>query len=297
MPYNLPATRLLMNRLRQVMAEEGETRSRLDKVVRLIASTMVADVCSIYLRLQDGGLLLIATEGLKADAVAATRLTANEGLVGLVARRAEPMAIQDAPRHPSFSYRPETGEDPFHAFLGVPILRGGRVIGVLTVQNRTERAYDDEEVDNLQTIAMVLAEIVDRINPDALNNGGTDEKRERNTASLEGRVFCEGLGYGRAVLHDPVVPAAKFFAADQVTESHRLSEGMAELKASIDRMMSLDGAALGEDPRDVMETYRLLAHDPSWAEKLQEGVKSGLSAEASVDRARREHRARLQSAR
>ena len=182
MPYNLPATRLLMNRLRQVMAEEGETRSRLDKVVRLIASTMVADVCSIYLRLQDGGLLLIATEGLKADAVAATRLTANEGLVGLVARRAEPMAIQDAPRHPSFSYRPETGEDPFHAFLGVPILRGGRVIGVLTVQNRTERAYDDEEVDNLQTIAMVLAEIVDRINPDALNNGGTDEKRERNTA-------------------------------------------------------------------------------------------------------------------
>jgi len=296
MPYNLPATRLLMNRLRQVMAEEGETRSRLDKVVRLIASTMVADVCSIYLRLQDGALLLIATEGLKADAVAATRLSANEGLVGLVARRAEPMAIQDAPRHPSFSYRPETGEDPFHAFLGVPILRGGRVIGVLTVQNRTERAYDDEEVDNLQTIAMVLAEIVDRINPDALNNGG-DEKRERNTVSLEGRVFCDGLGYGRAVLHDPVVPAAKFFAADQRTESERLSEGMKELKASIDRMMALDGATLGEDPRDVMETYRLLAHDPSWAEKLQEGVKSGLSAEASVDRARREHRARLQSAR
>jgi phosphotransferase system, enzyme I, PtsP len=296
MPYNLPATRLLMNRLRQVMAEEGETRSRLDKVVRLIASTMVADVCSIYLRLQDGALLLIATEGLKADAVAATRLTVNEGLVGLVARRAEPMAIQDAPRHAAFSYRPETGEDPFHAFLGVPILRGGRVIGVLTVQNRTERAYDDEEIDNLQTIAMVLAEIVDRIDPDALNNGGS-EKRERNTASLKGRVFCEGLGYGRAVLHDPVVPAAKFFAADQMTESKRLSEGMAELKASIDRMMALDGAALGEDPRDVMETYRLLAHDPSWAEKLQEGVRSGLSAEASVDRARREHRARLQNAR
>ncbi|CAN0411755.1 unnamed protein product, partial [Scytosiphon promiscuus] len=178
MPYNLPATRLLMNRLRQVMAEEGETRSRLDKVVRLIASTMVADVCSNDLRLQGGALLLIATEGLKADAVAATRLSVNEGLVGLVARRAEPMAIQDAPRHPSFSYRPETGEDPFHAFLGVPILRGGRVIGVLTVQNRTERAYDDEEIDTLQTIAMVLAELVDRLDPAALNNGG-NEKRER----------------------------------------------------------------------------------------------------------------------
>ncbi|HPE49583.1 MAG TPA: GAF domain-containing protein, partial [Hyphomonas sp.] len=115
-----------MNRLRQIMAEDGETRSRLDNVVRLIASTMVADVCSIYLRHRGGTLVLIATEGLKPEAVGNTRLGPNEGLVGFVARRAEPIAIQDAPRHPAFSYRPETGEDPFHAFLGVPILRGGR---------------------------------------------------------------------------------------------------------------------------------------------------------------------------
>ena len=296
MAYNLPATRLLMNRLRQMMAEDGETRSRLDNVVRLIASTMVADVCSIYLRDRGGQLILIATEGLKPEAVGNTRLSSNEGLVGLVSRRAEPMAIQDAPRHPSFSYRPETGEDPFHAFLGVPILRGGRVIGVLTAQNRTERVYGDEEIDTLQTIAMVLAEIVDRIDPEHLDNGNGHE-RTRNLASLRGRVFCEGLGYGRAVLHDPVVPAAKFFAGDQELEAERLTRAMLDLKKSIDRMMAIDGAVLGDDPRDVMETYRLLAHDPSWAEKLQEGVRSGLSAEASIDRARREHRARLQSAR
>jgi phosphotransferase system enzyme I (PtsP) len=206
------------------------------------------------------------------------------------------MAIQDAPRHPSFSYRPETGEDPFHAFLGVPILRGGRVIGVLTAQNRTERVYGDEEIDTLQTIAMVLAEIVDRIDPEHLDNGNGHE-RTRNPVSLRGRVFCEGLGYGRAVLHDPVVPAAKFFASDQALEADRLTRALSGLRKSIDRMMAIDGAVLGDDPRDVMETYRLLAHDPSWAEKLQEGVRSGLSAEASIDRARREHRARLQSAR
>ena len=296
MPYNLPATRLLMNRLRQVMAEDGDTRFRLDQVVRLIASTMVADVCSIYLRINGGELLLIATEGLKPEAVSTTRLGANEGLVGLVAKRAEPMAIQDAPRHPSFSYRPETGEDPFHAFLGMPILRGGRVLGVLTVQNRTERAYGDDEIDTLQTIAMVLAEIVDRMDPEHISNGDS-HKRERNLATLSGRVLCEGLGYGRAVLHDPVVPAAKFFAADQQLEALRLTEALKGLRESVDNMMALDGAKLGDDPRDVMETYRLLAHDPSWAEKLREGVRSGLSAEASVDRARREHRARLQSAR
>lgn len=296
MPHNLPATRVLMNRLRRVMAEEGSTRTRLDQVVEMIASTMVADVCSIYLRLVSEELLLIATEGLKPESIHATRLKAGEGLVGMVSDRAEPIAIQDAPRHPNFSYRPETGEDPFHAFLGVPILRSGRVVGVLTVQNRTERLYADDEIDTLQTIAMVLAEIVDRIDPENLASGGS-EKRERRQANLRGRILSDGLGYGRAILHDPVVPAAKFFALDQASELARLTTGLEALKESIDRMLYLDGAALGEDPRAVMETYRLLAQDPSWKEKLQEGVRSGLTAEASVDRARREHRARLQSAR
>jgi phosphotransferase system enzyme I (PtsP) len=137
MPYNMTATRVLMNNLRQVMAEDGDTRSRLDHVVRLIAGAMVADVCSVYLREADGAHLLIATEGLKPEAVNKTRMSPGEGLVGYVARTAEPIAIEDAPRHPAFSYRPETGEDPFHAFLGVPILRTGGVTGVLVVQNRT----------------------------------------------------------------------------------------------------------------------------------------------------------------
>ncbi|MBK8198544.1 MAG: phosphoenolpyruvate--protein phosphotransferase [Acidobacteria bacterium] len=298
MPYNMPATRVLMNNLRQVMAEDGDTRSRLDHVVRLIATTMVADVCSIYQREPGGALLLIATEGLKPEAVGKTRLEAHEGLVGFVARTAEPIAIEDAPRHPSFSYRPETGEDPFHAFLGVPILRTGGVTGVLVVQNQTERTYREEEVDTLQTIAMVLAEIVHTLTLQPAQQASSD-RRSRAAAggNLKGRIFCEGLGYGRALLHDPVVPAAKFFAADQAAEADRLNTGLKDLRASIDRMMLIDGAALGEDPRDVMEAYRLLAYDTSWAEKLHEGIRSGLSAEASVDRARREHRARMQSAR
>lgn len=287
-----------MNNLRQVMAEDGDTRSRLDHVVRLIASTMVADVCSIYLREPEGSLLLIATEGLKPEAVNKTRMASSEGLVGFVARTAEPIAITDAPRHPSFSYRPETGEDPFHAFLGVPILRTGGVTGVLVVQNKTERTYRDEEVDTLQTISMVLAEIVHTlVLAPAPQNAPERRVRGPGGGNLRGRVFCEGLGYGRAVLHDPVVPAAKFFASDVSAEAERLNAGLIGLRASIDRMMLIDGAALGGDPRDVMEAYRLLAEDPSWAEKLHEGIRSGLSAEASLDRARREHRARLQNAR
>ncbi|HAY06213.1 MAG TPA: phosphoenolpyruvate--protein phosphotransferase, partial [Hyphomonas sp.] len=298
MPYNLPATRVLMNNLRQVMAEDGDSRSRLDHVVRLIASTMVADVCSIYLREAEGSLLLIATEGLKREAVNKTRMASSEGLVGFVARTAEPIAIEDAPRHPAFSYRPETGEDPFHAFLGVPILRTGGVTGVLVVQNRTERNYREEEIEALQTIAMVLAEIVHTLVLVPAQPAASDRRsRGAGGGNLKGRIFCEGLGYGRAVLHDPVVPAAKFFAADQAAEAARLDQGLIDLRASIDRMMMIDGAALGEDPRDVMEAYRLLAYDTSWSERLHEGIRSGLSAEASIDKARREHRARMQSAR
>ncbi|MEO1473323.1 MAG: phosphoenolpyruvate--protein phosphotransferase [Pseudomonadota bacterium] len=289
---------MLLNRLRQMMATEGSTRDRLDKVVQLIAGNMVADVCSIYLRTPEDELELVATEGLRAEAVSSTRMRFDEGLVGQIAMTAAPISIQDAPRHPAFSYRPETGEDPYHAFLGVPLLRGGRVVGVLTMQNRTERVYGDEEVEALETIAMVLAEVV-------ANEAQGDDTfalpsvamKDQRPATLRGRVLSEGIGVGQARLHDPVVPAAKFFAENPATEARRLDEALDDLKASVERLLTSEISALGDDPRDVMETYKLLANDPSWAEKLHEGVRGGLSAEASVDRVRREHRARMESSR
>ncbi|MEL6662365.1 MAG: phosphoenolpyruvate--protein phosphotransferase, partial [Pseudomonadota bacterium] len=283
-----------MNRLRQMMAAGGEAGERLDKVVKLIAGTMVADVCSIYLRTNDDMLELIATEGLRAEAVSRTRLALDEGLVGQIAISAAPLAIQDAPRHPAFSYRPETGEDPYHAFLGVPILRSGRVTGVLTVQNRTARVYGEDEIETLQTIAMVLAEVLATVADErrAIQNDDTVLR----PASFEGRSLCGGIGIGEAVFHDPVVPAAKFFSGDTEGETDRLQAALNDLRVSVDTMVTIDTGALMGEPREVLETYRLLAHDPAWAERLQEGVQGGLTAEAAVDRARREHRARLETA-
>ncbi len=297
MPFSYSSPRLLMNRLRQLMAEGGKARDRLEKVVEMIAGTMVADVCSIYLRTTDDELELVATEGLRSEAVSTTRLRLDEGLVGHIARSARPLSIQDAPRHPDFSYRPETGEDPYHAFLGVPILRGGRVTGVLTVQNRTERVYDEDEIESLETIAMVLAEVIAAEMPRDSSAIAGVEVRPSRPVRLEGRILCEGLGMGRARLHDPVVPAAKFFAADPQSELKRLEEALDKLRDAVDRMLNAEGGELWGDPRDVLETYRLLADDPSWAERLSDGIRGGLSAEASIDRARREHRARLENAR
>lgn len=283
--------RLLLSRLRALMANKTEDPNRLDRVVELVANTMVADVCSIYLSAEDKSLLLVATQGLRKEAVGRTRLAENEGLVGLVSSTARPKRLTDAFSHPRFSYRPETGEDPFHSFMGVPILRGGRVLGVLVVQNRTERAYDDEEVEALQTIAMVLAELVGSA-ADAL--GGT---RQTRPAELHGRALNEGLAVGTAWLHDPVVPPARLFAADPEREERRLTEALDALRLSIDAMLSRAGGVLFGESLEVLDTFRLFAHDPSWAARLLEAVRSGLSAEAAVDRVRREHRARLESAR
>lgn len=280
-----------MNRLRSVMAAEADTEARLMKVVRLIAGTMVADVCSVYRRTDDQRMELIATEGLREDAIHRTFLAIDEGLVGQIAQTAQPLSIQDAPRHPNFSYRPETGEDPYHAFLGVPILKGGRVIGVLTVQNRTERIYQDDEIDSLQTIAMVLAEIVPS---DAVSTEQEETTRDGRPVNLQGRSLCGGLGMGRVRLHDPVIPAARFFAEDPEIEEDRLESALEELHLSIDRLLAAEIGGLWGEPREVIEAYKLLASDPTWAEKLREGVRGGLSAEASIDRLRREHRARFE---
>src|SRR5246127_4671332 len=152
--------RSLLKQIREALAGGGPAQARLDMVVRIIARSMVAEVCSLYMRRASGEMELFATEGLDPKAVHVTRMKPGEGLVGEIMRMGRPLNLADAPEHPAFSYRPETGEDPYHAFLGVPLLRGGRAIGVLVVQNRTERVYTEDEVEDLQIVAMVLAEMV-----------------------------------------------------------------------------------------------------------------------------------------
>ena len=286
-----------MSRLRDMMADGGGNDTRLSNIVRLIANTMVADVCSLYLRAQDGSFELMATQGLDPRAVGRTRLQPSEGLVGQVAKTARALSVQDAPLQPNFAYRPETGEDPYRAFLGVPLLKSGRVIGVLVVQNETDRVYDEEEIETLQTIAMVLTEMVATGTGEDTGGPGGLRLRQSGPLELRGRVLSGGIAMGPAVLHDPVVPATKFFAPDVDRELERLERGLAALHASIDDLMARDGAPLWGETRDVLETFRLMAQDPSWTNRLADAVGSGLSAEAAVDRVRQEHRVRLGNAR
>lgn len=292
---NVPGSRVLLRKLREIMEAGGSAQDRLNRLVSMIAATMVADVCSIYLK-RGGFNELFATEGLKPEAVHRTRLKSGEGLVGLVDETGTPLNLADAPHHTRFSYRPETGEDPYMSFLGVPIVRSERVFGVLVVQNRVARVYGDDEVEALQTIATVLAEIVASGafgDPEALKGV---EVRPSGAEVLRGRSFSEGLAIGVAVLHEPHAPLGRVIADDPVQEEKRLEAALIEVRAQLEKMLHGDQGRLSGESRDVLETAVLMSHDPSWETRLRAGVKAGLSADASVERVRMEHRGRLNAA-
>jgi phosphotransferase system enzyme I (PtsP) len=286
--------RLLLRRLREIMAEQTSAQMRLDKLVTVIASNMVAEVCSIYLRRAGKILELFATEGLNRAAVHNTRLKEGEGLVGLVSETAEAVNLSDAPADPHFSYRPETGEDPYKSFLGVPIVRGGQVFGVLTVQNKAERIYAEEEVEALQTVAMVLAEVVAQ--GGFFNVAELDEPELRidRPRKFVGDGLSEGVAVGRVVLHEPRVRVERMIADNPVAELKRLEEAIGSLRESVDEMLTSSELDLTGEGREVIEAYRLFAYDQGWRQRMRDAVRTGLTAEAAVERVQDETRLRVQ---
>ena len=291
--------RKLMQAIRQAMAGTESVQKRLDEFVSAIQSSMQVKVASIYLLRPGAELELSATEGLKKSAVHKTRMKPGEGLVGHVALTARPLNLADAPRHPLFSYRPETGEDPFNSFLGVPILRGGRTLGVLVVQSIQARTFTEAEVEDLLTVAMVLAEII----IDDERVGGKKAALKGITLApvkpekFEGKAFAPGLVQGSAHLHLPPVAPSNLLAESIPVEQARLEEGIKILRASVDAMVSGEAASLSRASKEIYETYRMFAYDRKWVGRLREAVSSGLTSEAAVERVRNEHRARLMKAR
>ena len=288
----LGGPRVLLRRLREVMAEPVSAQDRLDKVVVLIAANMVAEVCSVYVLRVDGTLELYATEGLKREAVHETVLKADEGLVGLVASEANPINLSDAQNHPAFSFRPETGEEIYHSFLGVPVLRAGNTLGVLTVQNRARRTYTEEEEEALQTTAMVLAEMIASGELSSLARPGA-EPAARHAMHFTGTSLSDGIALGHVVLHEPRVVITNVIADDVPRELKRLDVAIATLRADLDRMVEHRDVADGGEHRDVLEAYRMFSYDQGWLHKIREAVGTGLTAEAGAERVQSDTRARM----
>ena len=288
--------RTALRRLRQVMAGTGSAQDRLNEIVKIVAAEMAAEVCSIYVQRAGDILELFATQGLNPDSVHVTRLQLGEGLVGTVALTAEPLNLPDAQAHPNFSYRPETGEEVFASLLGVPVIRGGRVRGVLVIQNGDKRTYADEEEEALQIIAVVIAEIIvsgNLVTADekAQLGGGRSFRSSRHA----GLAINSGPAVGQAVLHTPNVSIRQMFADDTETEHERLRESMATMHAAIDELLASSRLRADGEHRDVLDSYRRFAEDRGWLRRIREGIDSGLTADAAVQQVREDTVARMRS--
>jgi len=286
---------VLLRSMHDAVAQESTAQQRLDELTRVIAGHVIADVCSIYLRLPTDELELYSTIGLKAEAVHHTRMGWGEGLVGVVAATQRALVTSDAPLHPSFAYRSETGEDALHSFMGVPLIRSGKSLGVLVLQNKISRRYADEEVEAAQAVATLIAEIA--ASGELFGAQTTQEVGAVLTRPdrLAGKGIVSGVAVGDAFFHEPPTPEHNVFATDTAAEALRLEEGLTELRASVDDMLS--SSSLSATPREVLETYRLFAYDRGWKERLRAAVFSGLTAEAAVEQVQKENQNRMSQAR
>ncbi|MER9066715.1 phosphoenolpyruvate--protein phosphotransferase [Mesorhizobium sp. M0902] len=284
--------RVLLKRLRELMQEPLEPQERLDRIVRDIASNMVAEVCSLYVLRADSVLELYATEGLNPNAVHLAQLRLGQGLVGTIAASARPLNLSNAQEHPAFAYLPETGEEIYNSFLGVPVLRAGRTLGVLVVQNKTMRHYRDDEVEALETTAMVIAEMIATGDLERLTRPGL-ELDLRRPVSFTGLSFNEGVGLGHVVLHEPRIVVTNLFNEDSEEEVRRLDASLGSLRLSIDDMLERRDVAFEGEHRQVLEAYRMFANDRGWVRRLEEAIRNGLTAEAAVEKVQSDMRARM----
>ncbi len=287
--------RVLLKHLREAMAEPLGPQERLNRIVQQIAGAMAADVCSVYVRRSDDALELFATHGLNADAVHISQLKVGQGLVGTIAAAGRTLNLREAQAHPAFAYLPETGEDEYHSFLGVPMKRAGRPLGVLTVQTRETKDFEQEEVEAVETAAMVLSDLIASGGLEGLSQKGTGLDQSR-PISVQGSRLSSGIAIGKVVLHEPRVVVTQIFNDDEEAELDRLSVALQNMRASVDAMLE-DGPLAGDgDHMEVLESYRMFAHDRGWVQRMEAAIRDGLTAEAAVDKISQENRTRLMRA-
>ncbi len=286
------SARLILTQLHEVMASRLSAQAKLDHVVEIIGTSLSSEVCSIYL-LREGMLELFATRGLNKTAVHVTRLAIGEGLTGTIADNVETLNLAEAKAHPDFAYRPETGEEKFHSFAGVPIVHRERAVGALCVQHVEPRRYEEVEIEALQTTAMVLSELI-------ANAGLIDEEEARSLSAAQtgpvvitGLTLVKGLALGQAVYHQPRVQITQVMAEDTEAERQRVYRAFARMREQIDNLAGQAEFGIGGEHEEVLETYKMFAYDEGWSRRINEAIDSGLTAEAAIERVQQHTRMRM----
>ncbi len=291
-PSSTNTARNILTGLRSIMAGRGNAQRKLNKVVDTIANAVSSEVCSIYLR-REGVLELFATHGLNAEAVHVTKLAMGEGLTGYIAKNVETLNLDEAASHPDFQYRPETGEEKFHSFAGVPIIRNQQAIGVLCAQHSDPRRYSEVEIEAFQTAAMVLSELI--TSAELVDDNFTEESAllDNGANRLSGLQLVKGKASGHAVFHQPRVKIEHTVAEDTEAERHRVYSAFDKMRDQIDQMTSQAEFGVGGEHEEVLETYKMFAYDEGWSRRINEAIDSGLTAEAAIERVQQHTRMRM----
>ena len=284
------SARNILTGLHEVMASKNHAQGKLNHVVNIIGEAVSSEVCSIYL-LRDGALELFATRGLNQAAVHITRLGLGEGLVGTIAENVETLNLDEAAAHPNFRYVPETGEERFHSFAGVPIVRSESAVGVLAVQHVEPRKYEEIEIEALQTVAMVLSELI--ANADLIDEPSARGGNETGTISLTGLLLVKGAAAGVAIFHQPNVRIEHTVAEDVEAERQRVYSAFDKMREQIDRIASQIDFGTGGEHEEVIATYKMFAYDEGWSRRINEAIDSGLTAEAAIERVQQRTRMRM----
>ncbi|WP_028640751.1 phosphoenolpyruvate--protein phosphotransferase [Novosphingobium acidiphilum] len=286
------AARAILTSLHEIMASRSGAQAKLNHVVEVIGENLNSEVCSIYL-LREGMLELFATRGLNQQAVHVTRMAVGEGLVGTIAANIETLNLAEATAHPDFAFRPETGEERFHSFAGVPIVRRERAVGVVAVQHVEPRRYEEVEIEALQTVAMVLSELIANAGlideDDFLGSGALSTEPQR----LQGMALVKGIASGTAVFHQPRVNIEQVVADDIEAERQRVYLAFDKMREQIDRMANQAEFGVGGEHEEVLQTYKMFAYDEGWGRRINEAIDSGLTAEAAIERVQQRTRMRM----
>ncbi|MXO75828.1 phosphoenolpyruvate--protein phosphotransferase [Altererythrobacter aerius] len=285
------AARQILNQLHEVMASRLHPQGKLDRVVEIIGEALDSEVCSIYL-LREGMLELFATRGLEQAAVHVTRLAIGEGLNGIIAEHIETLNLAEAAAHPDFAYRPETGEEKYHSFAGVPIVYRERAVGTLCVQHADPRRYDDVEIEALQTVAMVLSELIVHAGL-ADDEAATLGEAASGPQMIQGLTLVKGIAGGTAVFHQPRVLIDQVVAEDIEVERQRVYRAFDKMRDQIEAMASQAEFGTGGEHDEVLETYKMFAYDEGWGRRINEAIDSGLTAEAAIERVQQRTRMRM----
>ena len=291
----------MLNTLRNIVqdvVQEGDFAVSVKRLAAHIKDALGTEVCSIYLASStDAGYLLAATDGLNTQQVGEVLLARDQGLVGLVGRRAEPLNLESAPSHPNFHFVPEIGEEPFNAFLGVPILHQGRVLGVLVVQQREPRKFDEAEEAFLVTLSAQLATSVAHAEAVGSSLFADSSLSSVEDGHFKGFAGAPGIGIGTGVVMHPIadldaVPSRP--AKDIASELAQLDRAVEAVRNDIRGLIDSLQASLPQEELALFDAYLHMLDDGALPGDIREEIHQGEWAQGALRKVIRQHTRRFE---